>query len=206
MKRIVAGAAAGVIVLSFLGVALADGAPDDARGRTIVARARAEVLRGVVYDPAYVSLRFRDGADTGRRVYPGGDLDPARGVCTDVVIRAMRSVGVDLQERLHADIVAHPRAYPTIAAPDVNIDHRRVGPLLTYFRLHALAPGDDDWKPGDIVVFAFNACPRCSPDHVGIISDRAGPSGQPLVIHNIGPRPTEDDVLGAWTKLGHFRM
>jgi len=171
-----------------------------------VARARGEVDRQVVYDPAYVRLSFRAGADTGHVVYPGGDLDASRGVCTDVVVRALRAVGVDLQERVHADIVAHPAAYPRVTAPDTNIDHRRVGPLLVYLRRHAVAPAPTDWQPGDIVVYAFNPCPRCTPDHVGIVSDRRGPRGKLLVIHNMGPRPSEDDVIDEWTQLGHFRL
>jgi uncharacterized protein YijF (DUF1287 family) len=93
-----------------------------------------------------------------------------------------------------------------VPSPDANIDHRRVGPLLTYLKAHAQAPAADDWQPGDVVVWAFERCPACSPDHVGIVSDRIGASGRPLVVHNIGPRPTEDDVLGAWTVLGHFRL
>jgi uncharacterized protein len=184
---------------------VADPAPA-ARGVAIVARARAEVLRGVAYDPAYVRLRFRGETDTGRTVYPGGDLDPARGVCTDVVVRALRAVGVDLQERVHADVVARPTAYPGIGAPDANIDHRRVGPLLVYLRAHASSPPAADWAAGDVVVWAFSRCPHCAPDHIGIVSDRRGPRGLPLVIHNMGPKPTEDDVLDAWTVLGHFRI
>jgi uncharacterized protein len=165
------------------------------RQATIVARAREEVARRVVYDSSYARL-----------TYPGGDLDPSRGVCTDVVVRSLRTVGVDLQQRVHADILARPSAYPWISAPDANIDHRRVRPLLTYLKAHATVPGDADWEPGDIVVWAFEACPKCTPDHVGVISDKRATSGRPLVIHNVGPRPTEDDVLEAWTVLGHFRL
>ena len=178
------------------------------RATRIVARARLEVEREVAYDAAYFRLTFRgnDEVDTGKRVYPGGDLVPSRGVCTDVVIRSLRTVGVDLQELVHTDILARPFAYPTVAAPDANIDHRRVGPLLVYLRAHAGAPQESDWQGGDVVVFAFNACPRCTPDHIGIVSDHLGPRGRPLVIHNLGPRPSEDDVLDSWTRLGHFRL
>jgi uncharacterized protein YijF (DUF1287 family) len=176
------------------------------REAKIVARAREEVARGVAYDAAYFRLSFLDETDTGHAVYPGGDLDPQRGVCTDVVIRALRAGGVDLQERVHADILARRAAYPRIPAPDANIDHRRVGPLLTYFRAHATAVQGDDWQAGDVVVWAFRACPACTPDHIGIVSDRPGPRGLPLALHNIGPKPSEDDVLDAWTVLGHFRL
>jgi uncharacterized protein YijF (DUF1287 family) len=175
------------------------------REAKIVARAREEVARHVAYDAAYFRLSFLDEKDTGRAVYPGGDLDPRRGVCTDVVIRALRAAGTDLQELVHADILARRAAYPAISAPDVNIDHRRVGPLLTYLRAHATAVPRDDWKAGDVIVWGFRACPACTPDHIGIVSDRIGPRGVPLALHNIGPVPSEDDVLDAWTVLGHFR-
>ncbi|WP_437779284.1 DUF1287 domain-containing protein [Sorangium sp. So ce1097] len=104
---------------------------------------------------------------------------------------------------IHEDVLAR-RAYTTVERPDRNIDHRRVGPMLTYLRAHATPlPRTFDeaalstWKPGDIVVWALKPCPPCSPDHVGIVSDREGPRGLPLVLHNIGPRQSEDDALDA---------
>jgi len=167
----------------------------------IVERARAEVVAQVSYDPSYRRLS-----------YPGGDLDARFGVCTDVVVRALRSVGIDLQRRVHEDILAAPSAYPRVRA-DANIDHRRVGPLKTWFERHAkrLPKGFEgdaraSWRAGDVVAWAFRPCPACSPDHVGVVSDRVGPRGLPLVIHNIGPTPSEDDQLDAWTVLGHFRV
>jgi uncharacterized protein YijF (DUF1287 family) len=81
-------------------------AGDGARIARVLARARDEVARGVVYDGRYRTLTYRDGVDAGRFVYPGGDLDPARGVCTDVVVRALRAAGIDLQSAVHSDIVA----------------------------------------------------------------------------------------------------
>lgn len=169
----------------------------------IVARARLEVARAVTYDPAWVAIG-----------YPGGDPPPDRGVCTDVVIRSFRAAGVDLQKAIHEDIVARRAAYKkTVQRPDRNIDHRRVGPMLTYLRAHAISlPTTFDeaavstWLPGDIVVWAFKPCPSCTPNHVGIVSDRKGPRGLPLVLHNLGPTPSEDDQLDAWTVLGHFRI
>ncbi|WP_437597543.1 DUF1287 domain-containing protein [Sorangium sp. So ce590] len=181
---------------------LAGPAPAAASSNAIVARARLEVARGVTYDPAWVAIG-----------YPGGDPAPDRGVCTDVVIRAVRATGVDLQKMIHEDVLARRAAYTTVERPDRNIDHRRVGPMLTYLRAHATPlPRTFDeaavstWKPGDIVVWALKRCPACAPDHVGIVSDRKGPRGLPLVLHNIGPRPSEDDALDAWTVLGHFRV
>ncbi|WP_437333191.1 DUF1287 domain-containing protein [Sorangium sp. So ce394] len=168
----------------------------------IVARARLEVARAVTYDPAWVAID-----------YPNGDPAPERGVCTDVVIRAVRAAGIDLQKVIHEDILARPSVYRTIERPDRNIDHRRVGPMLTYLRAHAMslprtfdAAAVSTWQPGDVVVWAFKPCPSCTPDHVGVVSDRKGPRGIPLVLHNLGPTPSEDDHLDAWTVLGHFRI
>jgi uncharacterized protein YijF (DUF1287 family) len=99
------------------------------------------------------------------------------------------------------------------ACASPEIDHRRVSPMLVYLRTYATTlPRTFDelnratWQPGDVVVWAFHPCPSCNLDHVGIISDRMGPRGIPLVLHNIGPTPSEDDRLDAFTVLGHFRV
>ncbi len=174
-----------------------------------IARARDEVTRQVDYDSRYASL-----------AYPGGDIDPSRGVCTDVVVRALRVAGIDLQEAVHRDEVAHREAYALGPGhgPDANIDHRRVRPLLTWFRRHAeeatttVAPETyADFHPGDVVVFTFTPCPACrsktaSANHIGIVSDRKNALGRPLVIHNFGPKATEDDGLTFWPLLAHFHV
>jgi uncharacterized protein YijF (DUF1287 family) len=179
-----------------------------------VVRAREEVTRGVAYDGSYRTLTFRDGRDTGRFTYPGGDVDPSRGVCTDVVVRGLRSAGLDLQPLVHADVLAHPDAYaPFVRHPDANIDHRRVGPLMTYFGRHAAslprtvtrAEDRATFLPGDVIVWTFGGSATCFPNHIGLVSDRRGPRGLPLVLHNLGPHPTEDDMLDAWVLLGHYR-
>jgi uncharacterized protein len=168
----------------------------------VVARARLEVVREVSYDPAWFAI-----------AYPNGDPAPDRGVCTDVVIRSLRTIGIDLQQRVHEDILRRPAVYTTVTRPDRNIDHRRVTPMLTYLRTHATSLpttfGEAElvtWEPGDIVVLGFRPCPACTPDHVGIVSDRKGPRGLPLLLHNVGPRPSEDDRIDTWTVLGHFRL
>ncbi|HEY1954135.1 MAG TPA: DUF1287 domain-containing protein [Polyangiaceae bacterium] len=176
----------------------------------VIARAREEVARRVSYDPSYVGLH-----------YPGGDVDASTGVCTDVVIRSYRAAGFDFQKLVHEDVLRAPKAYePWVKTPDANIDHRRVGPLLVYLRRHARSlpvdapcarrPGcagsADDYAAGDIVVISFEACPACNPAHIGVVSDKIGPRGIPLLIHNMGPTPREDDTLDAWTRLGHFRL
>jgi uncharacterized protein YijF (DUF1287 family) len=163
----------------------------------VVARARLEVTRGVSYDPSYFGIK-----------YPGGDVDPSLGVCTDVVIRSYRAAGIDFQKLVHEDVLRSASAYvPWVKKPDASIDHRRVGPLLVYLRRHARSlPKNDEYAPGDIVVISFTPCPACGPQHVGVVSDKKGPRGIPLLIHNMGPTPREDDTLDAWTHLGHFRL
>jgi uncharacterized protein YijF (DUF1287 family) len=161
-----------------------------------VARAREEVTRGVVYDASWARIP-----------YPGGDVDEGRGACTDLVIRGFRAAGVDLQAAVHEDILRAPEAYRAyVPHADATIDHRRVGPLLVYLRRHARRITGNDYRAGDVVVLSFEPCPRCGPAHIGLVSDRIGPRGVPLLLHNMGPTAREDDVLDAWTELGHFRL
>lgn len=170
--------------------------------RRAISRARLEVARGVRYDPSYVPLS-----------YPAGDVAQDHGVCTDVVVRAYRAAGVDLQVKVHEDVVRDKDAYGAfVKAPDANIDHRRVGPLKTWFERHAKRVSLEDvttYQPGDVVVWSFSckaASPGCYPHHIGVVSDKQGARGLPLVIHNLGPSPSEDDMLDAWTRIGHFRL
>ena len=164
----------------------------------LVAAARAQVGKTVRYDPAYVRLG-----------YPGGDVPLDRGVCADVVIRALRSVGVDLQVAVHEDLAAHFGAYPKrwgLDAPDPNIDHRRVPNLETFFRRRGLelpATRDArDYLPGDFVTWRL---PGNLP-HIGIVSDRRTSDGaRPLVLHNVGAGAREEDRLFAWPLAGHYR-
>src|SRR4051794_10016936 len=68
--------------------------------------------------------------------FPGGDVPMVRGVCTDVIIRAYRSVGVDLQLLVNQDMRKAFSAYPRnwrLSRPDPNIDHRRVADLAGVF-------------------------------------------------------------------------
>lgn len=160
----------------------------------VIAAARGQVGVTTVYDPGYASLAF-----------PGGDIDRTRGVCTDVVIRALRDgAGIDLQLAVNRDMKAAFRAYPRIwglSRPDRNIDHRRVpnlGTLLT--RLGAVVTGDP--QPGDILTVTL---PGNLP-HVMIVSDRLAPSGRPLVIHNVGAGAREEDRIDDWPLTGHFRL
>ncbi len=171
----------------------------DSRVARLVRSARDQVGKTVRYDPSYVKLD-----------YPGGDVALDRGVCTDVVVRAVRAAGMDLQELIHEDMRRNFRAYPDIwglTRPDPNIDHRRVPNIATYLRRRGKAvPTTDrpgDYRPGDIVVWRL-ASGRM---HIGILSDvriRGGSRFQ--VVHNIGDGAVLEDVLFRYDITGHFRM
>jgi len=146
--------------------------------------------------------------------YPGGDVDRKMGVCTDVIIRSVRNAGLDLQQALHEDIQKRRTAFPMIKrAPDANIDQRRVGTLLPYFKKHweahtaKLDDESDPLRPGDIILMdTFPS--RSGPDHIGIISDQIGENGLPLVINNWtnGTVTSEMDLLGFVPVLYRFRL
>ncbi len=164
---------------------------------TLHEAARLQV--GVVtdYDPAYVALP-----------YPGGDVDAHSGVCTDVVIRALRLLGLDLQKAIHEDMRQHFSAYPNnwgLRRPDRNIDHRRVPNQACYFRRRGWAlpitQNPADYQPGDIVTCLIGG----SLPHVMIVSDRRNEEGVPLIIHNIGGGTQEEEGLFDFTITGHFR-
>lgn len=165
----------------------------------ITEAARDQVGVTVTYDPAYVSLDF-----------PGGDIPRERGVCTDVVIRALRDGwGVDLQLAVNRDMKADFSAYPALwglTTTDRNIDHRRVPNLQTLFaRIGAELPLDDGptpYLPGDIVTWTLPG----NLDHIGIVSDRLTEEGTPLILHNIGGGAQEEDILFAYPMTGHYRI
>ncbi|OHD08603.1 MAG: DUF1287 domain-containing protein [Sphingopyxis sp. RIFCSPHIGHO2_12_FULL_65_19] len=168
------------------------------QAQRVVAAARRQVGVTLTYDPAYTVLRF-----------PNGDVDRAKGVCTDVVIRAFRdALALDLQALVNADMRANFGAYPKnwgLGHPDRNIDHRRVPNLATYWRRQgaALPVTDDpaDWRPGDI----FTQMVDGRLPHTGIVSDRKDTTGVPLVLHNIGGGTREEDALFKHKLTGHFR-
>jgi len=151
-----------------------------------------------LYDPAYVALS-----------YPGGDIPRDRGVCSDVVIRAFRQAGVDLQVELHQDMKRHFSQYPKIwglSGPDTNIDHRRVPNLMTFFKRMGkalpISASAADYQPGDIVAWRLTNGLL----HMGVISDRnVASSDTPMVIHNIGSGAMVEDILFKYEILGHYR-
>ena len=161
----------------------------------LVQAARAQVGVTTIYDPAYVRLDF-----------PGGDVETTHGVCTDVVIRALRVAwGVDLQlavnRNMKADFAAYPKMWG-LKTTDRNIDHRRVPNLQTLFkRIGAQVEGE--YLPGDVVSWML---PGNLP-HIGVISDRRSADGlRPLVLHNIGAGAQEEDRLFDFPVTGHYRI
>ncbi len=148
------------------------------------------------YSPGYVKIP-----------YPNGDVPLQKGVCTDVVIRALREVGTDLQKAIHEDAKKFPSRYPRISKLDSNIDHRRCPNMSAYFQKYANAidielKDPSEWKSGDIVFWKLFG----GKDHVGVLSTKRNLNGFPFVIHNIGAGVAEEDVLGNWTIIGRFRL
>lgn len=177
-----------------------DGIPDPL---DVLIGAKKTVLNADDYTEGYVAIR-----------YPMGDVPRTMGVCTDVIVRAVRNAGIDLQKALHDDIRRARKRYPMVKGDgDTHIDHRRVRTLLPYFQRHwekhtaRLDDPADPLRPGD-VIFMDTFPGRSGPDHIGIISDTLGPSGLPLVINNWtnGTKTAEMDLLPFVPVLHRFRL
>jgi uncharacterized protein YijF (DUF1287 family) len=187
-----------VLVASLLCLAAASA---DASNPDIAIAAQAQIGVTRSYDPAYRRLQ-----------YPGGDVPIERGVCTDVIVRALRAArGLDLQKAVNEDIRANWDAYPHqrrwgLDKPDSNIDHRRVPNLMTFFtragfsRRPSRAPAN--YLAGDIVAWDLGRGIL----HIGIVSDLRTIEGIPLVIHNIGAGVREEDILFRYSVIGHYRL
>jgi uncharacterized protein len=153
----------------------------------------------VHYDPAYFSIP-----------YPNGDVPADRGVCTDVIIRAYRKVGIDLQQEVHDDMKAHFKIYPTnwgLRYPDKNIDHRRVPNLMTFFsrkgEVIRISANSADYVPGDIVTWNLGG----GITHIGIVVNKRSPDGKRyLIAHNIGKGQELSDCLFSFSITGHYRF
>lgn len=167
-------------------------------GNELVKDARTQIGQTVSYDPAYTAL-----------AYPMGDVPLHKGVCTDVVVRALRHQGMDLQELIHKDMKANFSAYPKkwrLKSPDKNIDHRRVPNIATYFNRKGYAVKSThqphEFKAGDIVTWDL---PK-GLVHIGIVSDKKSATGTPLIIHNIGSGTKEENILFKFKITGHYRL
>ncbi len=158
----------------------------------------------VIYTPNYIGIK-----------YPNGDVPPKTGVCTDVIIRAYRKLGVDLQKEVHDDMVANFNLYPNLKkwgmkSTDTNIDHRRVPNLEVFFERKGkkipVSQNPLDYKTGDIVTWMIND----KLPHIGIVTHLktdpdASEEKRPLIVHNVGGGQVLADCLFSYTIVGHFR-
>jgi len=152
-----------------------------------------------IYDPAYVVIS-----------YPNGDVPLEKGVCTDVVIRAFRRAGIDLQKEVHEDMKGNFAVYPkkwNLPKPDTNIDHRRVPNLQTFFTRNGkslpITNKVDDYKPGDVVAWDLDGKGMT---HIGIVSNFYNETTERYsIIHNIGGGTKAEDRIFEWKIIGHYR-
>lgn len=154
----------------------------------------------VAYDPDYVSIK-----------YPNGDVPKNKGVCTDVVIRAYRKLGIDLQKEVHEDLKANYSKYPNLKKwglkkPDTNIDHRRVPNLEVFFTRKGqkleVTENPNDYKTGDMVTWMING----KLPHIGIVTHLKSDDGKrPMLVHNVGGGQVLEDCLFDYEIVGHFK-
>lgn len=152
----------------------------------------------VAYDPAYFNVS-----------YPNGDVPSDKGVCTDVVIRAYRKLGIDLQKEVHEDMKANFQKYPKtwgLKHPDKNIDHRRVPNLMVFFSRHGLVKQitdkPEDYLPGNIVCWNLGGAVT----HIGLVVNKKSTDGKRyLIVHNIGGGQVIADCLFEYKIIGHYR-
>lgn len=167
--------------------------------KTNLVKAAIELTKDkVTYDPSYFSID-----------YPNGDVPSNKGVCTDVVIRAYRKIGVDLQKNVHLDMKANFNKYPKLwglKTTDRNIDHRRVPNLMTYFKRKGeeklISKKAEDYVAGDIVCWNLGGAIT----HIGIVVDKKSKDGKRnLIVHNIGGGQVLQDCLFSFKIIGHYR-
>lgn len=151
----------------------------------------------VVYDPGYYTIP-----------YPNGDVPADKGVCTDVIIRAYRKLGIDLQQKIHEDMKANFSKYPKkwgMKSTDKNIDHRRVPNQATFFSrfgsVKKISDKAEDYIVGDIVTWDLGG----GITHIGIVTDRmSADKKRPLIVHNIGQGQVLQDCLFSYKVTGHY--
>jgi uncharacterized protein YijF (DUF1287 family) len=154
----------------------------------------------IIYDPSYFAIK-----------YPNGDVPKNKGVCTDVIIRSYRKLGVDLQKEVHEDMKSHFSKYPNLkkwgmTKTDSNIDHRRVPNLEIFFERKgtklAVSKNANEYKTGEIVTWLINN----KLPHIGIITNRKSTDGKRnLIVHNVGNGQVLEDCLFSYTIVGHYK-
>ncbi|EGK02641.1 DUF1287 domain-containing protein [Dysgonomonas gadei] len=185
-----------ILLLSFLNICIYAQEADFYKRLSVAA---IELTKDkVIYDPRYYSIP-----------YPNGDVPSDKGVCTDVIVRAYRKLGIDLQQKIHVDMKANFSKYPKkwgLKGTDKNIDHRRVPNQAMYFsRFGTVLKVSDkgsDYSPGDIVTWDLGG----GITHIGIVTDRMSSDGKrPLIVHNIGRGQVLEDCLFSFKITGHYR-
>lgn len=159
----------------------------------LIAGATDQIGKTIIYDPSYRKIS-----------YPNGDFSIERGVCTDVIIRAFRSIGVDLQKLIHEDMQENWSEYPNIwgmKKTDKNIDHRRVPNIARFFKRLGMQVKDDNFLPGDIVVWDLGGGVL----HVGILDTNKSWNTY-LVIHNISSGVKKENILNSYKIVGKYRL
>ena len=167
---------------------------------SLIGAAIERTTHQVTYDGRYFSIP-----------YPGGDVPADRGVCTDVIIRSYRRIGVDLQQLVHEDMQNNFAKDPSrklwgLRQPDSNIDHRRVPNLQVFLARHGqqltITNKSENYAPGDLVTWML---PGNLP-HIGIVTDRYNQKTKtPMIVHKIGRGPVLEDMLFAFPITGHYR-
>jgi hypothetical protein len=137
---------------------------------------------------------------TGALPSPWAIWPPFYGACTDVVIRAYRSLGIDLQQLVHE---------ARLGSGDTSVDHRRTEVLRKFFTRYGeslpVSPFPEDYLPGDIVTYE-RPFSRVSRAHIAIVAEALAPSGRPMIVHNRGWGPQLEDALFADRITGHYRF
>jgi uncharacterized protein len=154
--------------------------------------------QNVTYDPSYFRIE-----------YPNGDIPSDKGVCTDVIIRAYRKVGIDLQKKVHEDMSANFDKYPNswgLTRTDRNIDHRRVPNLMVFFERNgtklSVTNMAEDYAPGDLVCWNLGG----GVTHIGVVvNKKSGDNKRYLIVHNIGAGQVMEDCLFKFKIVGHYR-
>jgi uncharacterized protein YijF (DUF1287 family) len=212
-----------VLVLLLAGLLIGCGSSDNRGGRAwpwsppntferpVVSDMQPDTVRHVVESAdEQIKITTKYSQEYFHLSYPNGDPPAETGACTDVVIRAFRKAGVDLQKEVHEDMAANFASYPQkwgLTTTDTNIDHRRVPNLQTFFTRKGkslpISSDPETYKPGDVVTWDLDGKGMT---HIGLVSNRWNDDKKRyLIIHNIGSGVAEEDHLFTWKITGHYR-
>lgn len=176
-------------------------------GERLAAAALLRTQFKVTYEDAYYAIDPING-----------DIPASKGRAEDLVVRAYRAIGIDLQQHVHQDISQHFDKYPQIFGrkmADPNIDHRLTENLRRFFRRagaeilvldadgqQAPSRNPQDYHYGDVVTWRLAG----GRSHIGIIVP--GPEedrDSRWIVHNIDAGPVWEDCLLDYKITGHYR-